>query len=704
MRIYKMTATFGKLEHQTLTLEPGLNVIHAPNEWGKSTWCAFLLNMLYGIDTKERTTQSSLADKERYAPWSGAAMSGRIELNWNGRDVTIERSSNARVPLGTFRAYETESGIDIPELTAANCGQQLLGVERNVFTRAGFLRLADLPVTQDEALRRRLNNLVSTGDESGAADKLGQSLKDLKNKCRSNKANGLLPEAEAQRDRLRNQLWDIQNLQQQSQQILDRQQQIEEQLAELENHQAALEYESSRENVRRVADAKLAKENAEKALAEAKSQCNGLPDKAAIIARLRQLEQLQLQQAVLENEVLPPAPQKPDAPAPFADMDADQALQQATSDKSAYDMLCKPVSPLLLIFSIIGLLTGIVATILVKWYVGLGLLPICLLPLIAYFRNKAAQKRDRLHVASRYGQLPPAQWVSLAKEYQQITDRYNTEAASRNALADNLQNRKNALAENIAQLSEGLSLDDCTEKWNGYLAKQEALAEATRIWEQASTHAEALSSVAKKVAAPTQPDSLTLSAEQTQKEIAFLRFELTQKHNQLGQCQGQIETLGQSAAIQAQLDALNRRISRLETYSNAIEMAQDALFKATVSLQRRFSPRITKRAQALFSKLTGSRYQRITMREDMSLNTAAENEDTLQELRRRSDGTIDQLYLALRLAVAEELTPNAPLILDDALVRFDDTRLAAAMEILKQTAADKQILLFTCQQRETQYL
>ena len=35
MRIYKMTATFGKLEHEILTLEPGLNIITAPNEWGK---------------------------------------------------------------------------------------------------------------------------------------------------------------------------------------------------------------------------------------------------------------------------------------------------------------------------------------------------------------------------------------------------------------------------------------------------------------------------------------------------------------------------------------------------------------------------------------------------------------------------------------------------------------------------------------------
>ena len=63
MKILSMTATFGKLSHQTLTLEPGMNIIHAPNEWGKSTWCAFITAMLYGIDTRQQTTKSALADK-----------------------------------------------------------------------------------------------------------------------------------------------------------------------------------------------------------------------------------------------------------------------------------------------------------------------------------------------------------------------------------------------------------------------------------------------------------------------------------------------------------------------------------------------------------------------------------------------------------------------------------------------------------------
>ena len=92
------------------------------------------------------------------------------------------------------------------------------------------------------------------------------------------------------------------------------------------------------------------------------------------------------------------------------------------------------------------------------------------------------------------------------------------------------------------------------------------------------------------------------------------------------------------------------------------------------------------------------------MGSDLSLSISAEGEDTLRSSLWRSDGTVDQLYLALRLAVAEELTPGAPLILDDALVRFDDDRLKEAMEVLKEAAENKQVILFTCQQRETNYL
>ena len=141
-------------------------------------------------------------------------------------------------------------------------------------------------------------------------------------------------------------------------------------------------------------------------------------------------------------------------------------------------------------------------------------------------------------------------------------------------------------------------------------------------------------------------------------------------------------------------------MNHTEYMRRALELAQNTLAKASAELQRRFAPRISRRAQELFGQLTGGRYTRLSLGEDLSIQAGAENEDTLYSALWRSEGTVDQLYLALRLAVAEELTPDAPLVLDDALVRFDDARLQQAIDILKAEAETRQVILFTCQSRE----
>ena len=136
-----------------------------------------------------------------------------------------------------------------------------------------------------------------------------------------------------------------------------------------------------------------------------------------------------------------------------------------------------------------------------------------------------------------------------------------------------------------------------------------------------------------------------------------------------------------------------------DTYT-ALLIAQETLAAAKEELQRRFAPRITRQAQKLLSQMTDGRYHSLIMGKDFSLQAAAGAEDTVCDALWRSDGTMDQLYLALRLAVSEELTPEAPLVLDDVLVRFDDKRMKAAVRLLREMAKDKQILLFTCQGRE----
>ena len=63
LRILQANATYGKLNQSQLSLHPGLNVICAPNEGGKSTWSRFLLAMFYGLNHRQR---GDVADKNRF--------------------------------------------------------------------------------------------------------------------------------------------------------------------------------------------------------------------------------------------------------------------------------------------------------------------------------------------------------------------------------------------------------------------------------------------------------------------------------------------------------------------------------------------------------------------------------------------------------------------------------------------------------------
>lgn len=703
MRIYSMTATFGKLNHETLTLQPGLNVICAPNEWGKSTWCAFLVNMLYGIDTRARVSGTAIPDKERYAPWSGAPMSGRIELNWNGRDITIERTSNARTPMGVFRAYETQSGLDVPELTGSNCGQLLLGVERSVFSRAGFIRLTDLPVAQDEALRRRLNNLVTTGDESGTADRLGSTLRELKNKCRSNKANGLIPEAEARRDTLRQQLGSLQDLQQRTESLQTRQQELEEQIRQLENHKQALDYQKYLEETEKL-------QTARKTLTEAKNRQTALEGEVSQLpqgdyAQLQQTAQ-QLQQEQLrlqaQREALPIMPQKPMESACFADP------EQVQKDLESFNRLQKKKKGIgAVLCASLAALGAVGAVLMVKaplsyMIAGAAALVAVAAAILGITRkNKYGKGIEALQ--DKYSGKAPDTWLAEAQIYARERAAYQQSLQEHTDREQTLTQKEEALQGRILEFAGEQSLAEKQQQLERAQQMKEELEKAKKDALQAEAFAKTLEEMTQAVEPPRQPDVLSYSYRQTVEILDSARLEQRQVQLKLAECDGQRQLQGQEAQLRSALEQEKQRIIRLETYYDAIEMAQAALSKAGAALQRRFAPKISRRTQELFQKMTGDRYTKVTMAEDMQLRIAAEDEDTLRDAQRRSDGTVDQLYLALRLAVAEELTPEAPVVLDDALVRFDDDRLAAAMHILAEEAAQKQVLLFTCQSRETDW-
>ena len=700
MKIRSMTATFGKLENATVTFEPGLNVLQGPNEWGKSTWCAFLTAMLYGIDTRAHSTKTALADKERYAPWSGSPMEGRLDLAWQGRNITIERRSRGRIPFGLFRAYETDTGLDIPELTAADCGQVLLGVEKSVFLRSSFLRMTDLPVTQDESLRRRLNALVTSGQEDGAAEALAQKLRELKNRCRANRSTGLLPQAQAKCRELEESLNELLSLRDQAQRHRQRLEELDRHRALLENHKTALEFDAARNYAEKLRQAQDSQAQARQTLSHWETVCSHHPHPEEVERALVRLEQLRdtRQALVLEQQLLSPAPESWNPPAYFRDLEPEQALRQAETDTAAYRETGKnrgfPWYWLLL-----SLLGG-AALLLIPQVIGkaLGALALVTGAALLFLSQKSRHKKQNTAQAllNRYAPLPPEQWVPAAREYGQALSRLREAQARSREDRESLTLRLAALDAELTTLSGA--------DWAGYRRDYTLLSDAARDHRRATELVEALESAHRDAPAPDFADSLTHSPQETASLLSDCALQQRQCQLKLGTVLGRMEAMDTEDSLRRQLETEQNRVRELEDTCAALELALDTLRQASAELQRRFAPAISTRAQALFSRLTDGRYDRLSLSEDLSLTAGSTAEATLRSPLWRSDGTSDQLYLALRLALSETLAPEAPLILDDALVRFDDGRLQTALEVLQELSQTRQVILFTCQSRENNLL
>ena len=711
MKILSMTATFGKLENQTLTLQPGLNVIDRPNEWGKSTWCAFLTAMLYGVDTRERTTATALAVKDQYAPWTGSPMAGRMDIHWNGRDITIERTTKGRIPMGEFKAYETASGIAVPELTADNCGKLLLGVEKSVFVRTGFVRLADMPVTQDEALRRRLNALVTTGDETGQSDALAEKLRDLKNKVHLNRSKGLIPQALAEKADLEAKLQQLSALQSQSQTLQQRQQALAAHTEQLHNHKNALAWRDAESRIQKLNDAKARLNTVAEQVRRLESACAELPDENTLQAQLTHAKALQSQKDNLQLELamLPGPPAAPQGLTPIAP-------EQARKDFDTHQELSAVTPPAkgLLIAAIVAAIAALAGIALTFATMSKALLALTILGAVVFacfglaagICGRYYQKHSKIYteaqqllqeLTGRYAPLPADKWISAAESY------VNQNAAYQSALSAHEQ-RRTDLQQQLQQVMAELSALPATDGHSAAMEKRRALTDVQREQQHLTQLVQTLAGDDKLPEKPAAEDTLTLTESETLAQLTNAELESRQLHNRLGQVQGQMEALGSAAVLQSRLTAVCARLARLEQTYKALELAQNTLMQASTELQRRFAPTITAKAKAHFARITAGRYDKLTLTQDLAVETATADEPAVRKSQYRSDGTVDQLYLSLRLAVAEALMPDAPLVLDDALVRFDDTRLAETMALLKEAAQDKQVLLFTCQSREHTHL
>ncbi len=131
-----------------------------------------------------------------------------------------------------------------------------------------------------------------------------------------------------------------------------------------------------------------------------------------------------------------------------------------------------------------------------------------------------------------------------------------------------------------------------------------------------------------------------------------------------------------------------------------VELARRLLQRTVEDFRESNQSQVVKRASELFRRLTLGAYEAVTVEYDTDAPhlEVMHADGTRRRVEQLSDGTRDQLFLALRLAFLDRhLADSAPLplIMDDILVHFDDARTHATLEILHEFSRRTQILYFT---------
>lgn len=730
MKIHSMTATFGCLNHATLELKDGFNLTSLPNERGKSTWCAFLRVMLYGLSTRERDKKGFLADKSRYQPWSGAPMEGELVCSWQGRDIRVRRYTKGAAPMGVCEITYADSGEPVPGLNGSNLGDVFIGVSREVYERSAFFTQANLSVSQTPELEKRLAALVSSGEEGVSASQVQRQLLDWQRR-RQYRTRGEIPELESRRARTAEAL----DAQQDTTAEI-RRSRLE--LDRLEELKTRLEHQERLHQVRSQAEQARAYERARQELDQATAQLERmeaqlpagypLPETAALEHARDEVAYLRTLGGSLKTarqELAPAAEALEQAKRACADPvftgTAEEARSRAGADAdrlAELDRKGKELNTRAVACVAAGVGVALLALLAVCIVLG-GFRPISLLALLlaagaALGLNFKGRRRA---VAAQYQAVLDSYGAKSAREITERAEDYCRRLAEADRARENLERAERAAAEleeqyqatwqELREFTAGFAPEvQDVFGFSAAVTKALTLLDAINRARQQKESAEKLFAAVAARGQGTRADGLeepSLPLDRVQSALAEVRQRIAAAESERDQALGRRSTLGDPDLLQAELERIDRELDREREEYDALGIALEAMAQAETEVRDRFSPELNRLAGNYFRRLTGGRYESVRLNREMEAAAGEPDSVASRSVLSLSRGAADQLWLSVRLAVCDLALPReepCPLVLDDALASFDDERAKQALELLRELSGERQILLFTCHSRE----
>ncbi len=646
MKINKlMINSYGKLRNKEIKLEDGINIIYGKNEAGKSTLINFMINTFYGISKNKRGKDFS--DYDRYKPWSGEDFSGKVEYQLdNNNKYEIYRDFNKKNPkIFNENMEDISKEFNIDKNKGNEFFYEQTKIDEDLFLSTLAINQNEVKLQNQEQnfLIQKIANLAQTGDDSVSFKRVID---------RINRRQ--LDEVGTERSRekpiniiARN----INNLQEEKEELEkyknfryefeNEENNLNEEILNLENENSFLK------------EIKLLNENEKIENEKIKIKENIKNDN---------LEKINL----LNNKINELKNNNQN----IFEKYSENNLKNKKIKNNKNKINNKKINKLNIIF-ILLILINIFQFIFIKnnifRYIFLLTVPTFLIFYLFFINHQNKKIKNKEKIEKNNFDKINLELINLKNEKKLIENNLNNLNEELNKLKNNFNLKINLEKEKIK---------------NNYLNKLEK----NKINNFINLN---------------NLENINFEIEKIQKLINDKKLRLHSLNLDKKNIEPQLDNL---AKIEEELVNNNERMLTLKKLDLSMNLAKDVLNSAYENMKNLVAPKFTENLSNNISEITDKKYTKVMFNEAEGLIVELESGDYVSA-NRLSIGTIDQLYLSLRLSMIDEMSDEkVPILLDEAFAFYDDERLRNILMYLSSEFKNRQIIIFTCTNREKDIL
>ena len=677
---------YGNIENKDINLEEGINVIHGANESGKSTLLNYIISIFYGISRNK--DGKALSDYEKYKPWNSNEFSGRISYKLeNGEKYEIFRDFNKKNPkIYNDKLEDISDRFETDKKDGSKFFIEQTGIDKQMY-------LSTVVSTQEEVrldeknqnmLIQKIANLAGTGEDNvsykKALIKLQEKIRDEigTNKTSQKPINIIEKEIVeinnkiVETEKYRNRKYEIDV---EKEQILSELKELEQQKQILQELQNSMKSEEETKNRLEIRE-KNRKDNIAK-INELTNQKNTINAESERVQSAKNHMQDIIKGHKENIEKL------------------NSEIEKIANEKEETQEKEKP-SISFIVITVVLAIALICSIILIKNYIVSGILGVALIAnIVFYVINKNKQKVNKAKLREKINQEKQYKREKLENQKQQIIANVNTtekelekqeeEEKQVNSELSMLKGQIILLEKNNEKITEEIEQDNKAIKEESNKNKQQII---------------------EKYKDKNINDLLYINDYQNY----ISKIEETINDNRIRIKGLEIEyntivpQLDEMVVLEEKREADKEKLAELREKESIINIAIENLMDAYEEMKTTITPKFTKNLSESIQKISSNKYNKVTINDENGM-IIENNRGEYVEAIKLSTGTIDQLYLALRLSMIDELSKeNLPIILDESFAYSDNNRLKNMLQYLTSDLNNHQTIIFTCTDREQKML